>query len=144
VRKGVVAACIVAAASSGLIAASLEASSGPGASFAGRTARGTYSLFLRTQCDDGCARHGQVVIELTAGRDGVTAGACPYGADQLATARIVHGSFDSGVWVWIASGRFRWLWVFGRLLSPTRVVGVVKGPAVCGGRDTYSLRAAPA
>jgi len=139
-RKGVLAAWIAAAASVVLITAALTAGPKPGESFDGSSAHGRYGLFIQAQCSAGCASPGAVaVVQLTAGTYPIETGTCPYGADQLANAPIVNGSFSTGQWLWIAKKTFAYLWVSGTFVTPTRVVGRIQGPPQCGGPDSYVL-----
>ncbi len=142
-RKGVLPALVVAAASSALITAALVAGPGAGVSFDGTSAHGAYGLFVQARCRDGCTRTGGVaVVQLTAGATFDRTVGCPWGANQLADAPIVDGRFASGEWLFLANKTFVWLWVSGRMLSPTRIVGRIQGPPACGGTDTYRLNAA--
>ena len=143
-RRRVLPASIVAAASLVLITAALTAGAKPGVSFSGPSAHRGYGVFVQLRCGDGCASgDGVAVIQLTAGRPPTAPGPCPYGTNELPSVPIVHGQFSSGQWLWIANRTFVWMWVGGRLVSPTRLVGSVEGPPACGGRDGYTLRAPP-
>ena len=143
--KGVFPAYIVVAASGALIAAALAATARPSVSFSGPTTHGSYTLFLQAQCDGSCDKPGSsVVTQLTAGKNGLETGRCPYGAVPLPRARIRRGFFQSGAWFWLAPKTFAWFYVNGHILSARRVVGKVKAPAACGGTDTYRLRAGSA
>jgi len=133
---------IVAAAAIALITATLSAGAGPGVSFQGASAHGGYGVFVQLQCGGGCFGRGSTaVVQLTAGRPPNQQGPCPWGADPLPAAAVVDGRFATGEWLFIAPKTFVWLWVSGRLASPTRLVGRIQGPTACGGRDGYALRA---
>src|SRR5579863_1687265 len=102
VRRAVFGTWILAVAAGVLITAVMSASASPGGSFSGATSHRAYTLFLQTQCSDGCAGGaGTVLVLITAGRPGVETGSCPYGTNELVKARLAGGRFSTNGWFFI-------------------------------------------
>src|SRR5581483_3531888 len=113
--------------------------------FTGASKHKHYGVNVVPQCfTTGCVNATTVAVQVTTGKARHPAAKCVYGTFQLPNAKIHrNGTFMARGDGSTVSKRFK-LQVSGVFTSPRNVHGTVIGPKVCGGSDTFRLKASPA